>query len=59
MEEPYEMRVARQRCGPEIADQLVPAELLVAVMAMATELQERIDGVEAVLSGRLAGLQTG
>jgi hypothetical protein len=51
----HSMAVIVARRGEEIADQVVPAEVFVAVMAVFTELQGRVHGLELVLVGRLRG----
>ena len=46
------LTICRARCGDEVADQLLPVELLVAVMDVVAELQERIDGLDAACATR-------
>ena len=51
------LTICRDRCGDEVADQLLPVELLVAVMDVVAEPQERIDGLDAACAAPQAGLR--
>jgi hypothetical protein len=47
IDEPYEMQVARQRCGDKIADALMPSTVLVDMLTLMAELEGRVEAISA------------